>query len=564
MTASVTIHLYQPDQSLYKAISETENLPELLTKWFGDSWVDDESEDAIFNACTLQTNEGVIIFTFEVCWFKDEKTLFTLVRNLPVELTYTNIFYDQAGEYSKKWSISGKNVSKKTFESHMLSNTPTIALQYALHEENINIFKAALPTDWGKIIIEEETLLEYCWRLELYSLSKYLIKNINTNCAIDYSRQSLLANIIRHGSVKLISQFIDFGANPLFVDSEENNALHLWAKYNPDESLLLTLIQHGVPVNAKNIDGFTPLQSLLIEGMVDHDDIESRIQILYKAGADLSITDPDGASLLWHTNNNDLKDFLHSVGVIFSRPYNAYENGNPLEIAIEHNDDEMFIYHLHPEHFKNNNELLFSAYAHKRHDWFRLLLEHGISPNMCLKNSHCSLFDILLSDKEYDLARLLIAHGVDVNGKPNDYQGYLRIFWAIGDGEDETVQLYREARCDPSAMLVCLAYSRIPAEKAEVLFKQLLSDGADVNRHFQQDSRLKFGEIMGHVTPLYAAIKRSDVTMVRLLLEHGANPSFSAPPAICAPMKYVDNLIRFEPGKDENKIIRDLLLAHGA
>ena len=72
MTASVTIHLYQPDQSLYKATSETENLSELLTKWFGDSWIDDESEDEIFNACTLQANEDGIIFTFEVGWFRND------------------------------------------------------------------------------------------------------------------------------------------------------------------------------------------------------------------------------------------------------------------------------------------------------------------------------------------------------------------------------------------------------------------------------------------------------------------------------------------------------------
>ena len=130
MTASITIHLYQPDQSLYKAISETENLSELLTKWFGDSWVDDENEDAIYNVYTLQADEDGIIFTFEVGWFEDEKTLFTLVSNLPVELTYTSIFYDQAGEYSKKWSIAGKHVKKQDFEENIAKH-PNNALIYA-------------------------------------------------------------------------------------------------------------------------------------------------------------------------------------------------------------------------------------------------------------------------------------------------------------------------------------------------------------------------------------------------------------------------------------------------
>ena len=83
----------------------------------------------------------------------------------------------------------------------------------------------------------------------------------------------------------------------------------------------------------------------------------------------------------------------------------------------------------------------------------------------------------LLDNKEYELVRLLFAYCGDINGQPSDHQGYRPVLWAISNGEDEFIQIYREAGCDPSAMLVCLAYSRMPAEKAEVLFEQLLSDG---------------------------------------------------------------------------------------
>ena len=167
-----------------------------------------------------------------------------------------------------------------------------------------------------------------------------------------------------------------------------------------------------------------------------------------------------------------------------------------------------------------------------------------------------------MENKEYELVRLLLAHGGDINGQQSDLESYLNVLWAINNGEDEFIQIYREAGCDPSAMLVCLAYSSMPAEKAEVLFEQLLSDGADVNRFFEQDKRLFFQETMGFITPLYAALRRKNVTIIRLLLEHGANPTFEAR-WVTRPLKFIDNLIRFEPGKDENKIIRDLLLAHG-
>jgi len=571
MTASVTIHLYQPDQSLYKATSETENLSELLTEWFGDSWVDDESEDAIFNACTLQANEDGIIFTFEVSWFEDEKTLFTLVSNLPVELTYTSIFYDQAGEYSKKWSIAGKNVKKQEFEENIAKH-PNNALIYALREQKIKLFKAVLPPNWGGILIDGISMLEHCWNMRLEPFANYLLKRLDVNCGLDYSHPTLLASAIKHGSAKLITQFIQYGANPLFVDADGNNALHLhlWAAFNSDESLLLSLIQHGVPVNAQNTYGLTPVLCLClqIDPWIEHDSLINKLSILQRAGADLTVTCPKGGSLLWYANNNEIRKYLRANGVTLSRPHDAYVDndtskyGNPLKCAILHDDEEMFTHYLQPKYINNIAELLKSAYSCKRLDWFKLILELCASQNQSFARP-TYLFDTLLENKEYELVRLLIAHCGDINGQPSDYQGYHHVLWTINNGEDEFIQIYREAGCDPSAMLVCLAYSSMPAEKAEALFEQLLSDGADINRCFEQDDRLIFGDLMGYATPLYAALRRKNVTMIRLLLEYGANPTFEAR-SITRPLEFIDNLIHFEPGKDENKIIRDLLLAHGA
>lgn len=571
MTASVTIHLYQPDQSLYKATSETENLSELLTKWFGDSWVDDENEDAIFNVYTLQADEDGIIFTFEVGWFEDEKTLFTLVSNLPVELTYTSIFYDQAGEYSKKWSIAGKHVKKQDFEENIAKH-PNNALIYALREQKIKLFKAVLPPNWGGILIDGISMLEHCWNMRLEPFTNYLLKRLDVNCGLDYSHPTLLASAIKYGSAKIITQFIQYGANPLFVDADGNNALHLhlWVAFNSDESLLVSLIQHGVPVNAQNTYGLTPVLCLCmqIDPWMEHESLINKLSILQRAGADLTVKCPKGGSLLWYANNNEIRKYLRANGVTLSRPHDAYVenngsmNGNPLKCAIWHDDEEMFIHYLQPKYINNIAELLKSAYTCKRLDWFKLILELCASQNKSFARP-TYLFDTLLENKEYELVRLLIAHCGDINGQPSDYQGYHHVLWTINNGEDEFIQIYREAGCDPSAMLVCLAYSSMPAEKAEALFEQLLSDGADINRCFEQDKRLIFGDLMGYATPLYAALRRKNVTMIRLLLEHGANPTFEAR-SITRPLEFIDNLIRFEPGKDENKIIRDLLLAHGA
>jgi ankyrin repeat protein len=567
MTASVTIHLYQPDQSLYKATSETENLSELLTKWFGESWVDNENEDAIFNVYTLQADEDGIIFTFEVSWLEDEKALFTAVRDLPAELTFTSVFYDQVGEYSRKWSSSGKNIKKQAFEE-TISQIPSNALIYSLIEDKIKLFKAVLPQNWGCILIDGVSMLEYCWNMQLKPFTNYLLKHLDVNCGLDYSHPTLLASAIKHGSAKLITQFIQYGANPLFVDAEGNNALHLWAEFNSDEALLLSLIQHGVPVNAQNTYGLTPVLCLLNNSWIEDDSLINTINILQRAGANLTVTCPKGGSLLWYANNNEIREYLRANGVILSRPHDVYVDndtskyGNPLNCAIWHDDEEMFIHYLQPKYINDIAGLLESAYSCKRLDWFKLILELCASQNQSFARPSF-LLHILMENKEYELVRLLLAHGGDINGQQSDLESYLNVLWAINNGEDEFIQIYREAGCDPSAMLVCLSYSSMPAENAEVLCEQLLSDGADVNRFFEQDKRILFQETMGFITPLYAALRRKNVTMIRLLLEHGANPTFQAR-WVTRPMEFIDNLIRFEPGKDENKIIRDLLLAHGA
>ncbi|MEM1283237.1 MAG: hypothetical protein AAGG81_06755 [Chlamydiota bacterium] len=97
-------------------------------------------------------------------------------------------------------------------------------------------------------------------------------------CSID----TFCSDIISHNNYvkvlkKAINLLFDKGASPDAVDNNGNNALHLFLNvtYHKEyinskarESLTILLVQHGVSVDKKNRDGFTPLD-YLSQGSMD-------------------------------------------------------------------------------------------------------------------------------------------------------------------------------------------------------------------------------------------------------------------------------------------------------
>lgn len=563
MSAGITVTLYQPTPAWSQTLREAAgNSKALIGELFGEAW-EDHAAETVFNA-TIQVQDGSEAhFSFELAQLDDEAALFKAVRSLPAGFSTAEVFYEAVGERRQKWHVAGKNASKKAFAEALLSQAPIEALRYALRSENLPLFKAALPPNgWGSIQMGEDSVLEYCWEHNLNAFADVLLEQLTADCGLDFSRPGLLAGAICHGSAERVAQLLRLGVDPLALDAEGNNALHLWAENNPDMDLLRLLLKSAVPVNARTPDGWTPVQLLVMAGA---DEIKSLLRLLQKAGADLQARCAKGGSLLWYADDKKLRAYLREQGVTFARPDDAYLEGNPLRTAMEHGDEEMFPHYLQPAWLNANERLLYTAYEQGRFDWFQALLAHGASPDEYPSGS-TSLFEFLLGEREQKWVDELLAHGLDINGTPQQHNRYYPVYEAFRDQDHEQIRFFRDAGCDPSALLVILASARWPAVRAKLLFGELVAAGADVNRHYQQDWRLAFiPPGGGHATPLYTALQENDVMLVRLLLEHGADANFSAQ-AISAPLKYIGNLLSWAPPAKQADIqaIRELLVKHGA
>jgi ankyrin repeat protein len=563
MSVSVAIELYQPDPALQGLLAQHADAASLITALFANAWPGLAADECsnLFNESVECSASGELILAFELGELDDEAVLHKAVRAVTAGFAAVEVFYEQVGETRNKWVVAGKNATRKVFEEALLAQSPADALRYALRSDNTKLFKAALPKKgWGEIRIGSASLLTHAWDKRRYDFAEMLLAQIGPGCGLDWSDPALLAGAIRTSGLERVTEFVSLGADPCCVDEDGNNALHLCALHNPTPALMRYFVKRGVAVNASNNEGLTPVMALMLSDT--ETGLKAIVEVLKEAGADLNVCCPQGGSLRWHAPHDaQLKACLVQYGVPFLRPQGAYEGGDALTIAIEHDDDEMFAQLLTPEHIASSSRVLGTAYSYGRHELFKQLLEHGASPNESFGGD--SLFEFLVGEEQLELARCLIQYGVDVNGKPQDRARFSALHQAMTSGQDSLVQLYLDAGVDPSAALVCLACSGLAAVPAITLFNALIARGADVNACFEQDWRFDFGNLLGHCTPLHAALLKRDFTMIRRLLVRGANPNFEAT-AISFPLSYMLNQIGGRSDQTADWAIVKLLLEHGA
>jgi len=113
-------------------------------------------------------------------------------------------------------------------------------------------------------------------------------------------RKFFLKNISKafeEGDLGAIKRHIDLGENPQITDKFKNNALHMSAHYPSSLELVDLFIEKGVPLEAKNNFGFTPLQSAVAEGKY------TLVEKLIEQGADIHVKDNNNRSLLHSLGN---------------------------------------------------------------------------------------------------------------------------------------------------------------------------------------------------------------------------------------------------------------------
>lgn len=182
-------------------------------------------------------------------------------------------------------------------------------------------------------------------------------------------------------------QSLERGAGTLFLT--QDMALEISPGIFKKNSLELakTLLSHGARVNVNNSEGQTPLYIAVEE----HRSSEL-IDLLVNAGADTTVTDNDGTTLLMLASAND---DLNIVNALAKKP----EDVNRVNKA-------------------GQTPLQFAS-QYSKPDVVSTLIKAGADVNFMPKNGLSALMQAVLADKK-DNVSVLIAADVDINKKNKD------------------------------------------------------------------------------------------------------------------------------------------------
>jgi ankyrin repeat protein len=119
------------------------------------------------------------------------------------------------------------------------------------------------------------------------------IENVKTLLAHGARSSDALAQAVTFGYPDVVRTLIDAGASATMTESSGINLLH-WAAIANRAAVIPALVAAGVPINAKDENGYTPL---MYAATIDFGKTSS-LDALLKAGADPNIRNADGRTAL--------------------------------------------------------------------------------------------------------------------------------------------------------------------------------------------------------------------------------------------------------------------------
>ena len=363
-----------------------------------------------------------------------------------------------------------------------------------------------------------------------------------------------LVEAVRTGDYAAARALVDTGGDVDAPEPDGTTALH-WAVRQDSAGIAKLLLRAGADANAANRYGTTPLSLAGTNGNAE------TVALLLDAGADPNLANPNGETPLMTASRTGDPDVLrlllaHGARVDESEAWRgqtalmwaaAEGNAAASRVLVEAGAD------VAARSSRGMTALLFAARKGDL-DTVEALLDGGASVDETAMDAvplqrgaeHAdedlpprlgsSVLATAIENAHYDLAAWLVAEGADLNV----------------DGPRGTALhgLVRTRNCERTA-LPCPVRSG-PLDSLE-LARLLLAHGADVNARMTANAPRNGTydyTYMSHVgaTPLFLAVKASDTAMVRLLLDHGADPAIgndenTTPLLVAAGIGYIEGQI---------------------
>jgi ankyrin repeat protein len=347
-----------------------------------------------------------------------------------------------------------------------------------------------------------------------------------------------LIDAVKAGDAQAVRAFLKQRANVNATEADGMTALH-WAARGNDMSTVQLLLRSGANAKAANRYGITPLSLAATNGNA------LMLEALIKAGADSNAATPDGETILMtaaRTGNPDAVKVLITHGANVNARENWQEQTALMFAAAENNAAAVKVLveaganmNLHskvwnfPEYKYETNgmavfqlprggwtALMFAARQNAK-DAAAMLADLKADLNASDPDGTSAL-QLAVLNVHYDMATLLLRKGADPN---------------VADNSGMTA-LYATVDMRSPAGMMTRPNPKLMAEiDAAEMIKILLANGANPNARLKKPIIGRHNNLLGDTslgegtTPLMRAAKTNDLSVIRALLEGGADPTLT-------------------------------------